>query len=62
MDKFLNRTLGATARLFIEHAREVAKPLAKKKSFCYVCKWPIAILPQEFLSILRKRTNPNRRE
>jgi DNA-binding transcriptional LysR family regulator len=27
-----NRTLSAVARLFIEHAREVAKPLAKKKS------------------------------
>jgi DNA-binding transcriptional LysR family regulator len=26
-----NRTLGAVARLFIEHAREVAKPLAKRK-------------------------------
>jgi DNA-binding transcriptional LysR family regulator len=26
-----NRTLGPVARLFIEHAREVAKPLAKKK-------------------------------
>ena len=27
-----SRTLSPTARLFIEHAREVAKPLAKKKS------------------------------
>jgi DNA-binding transcriptional LysR family regulator len=27
-----NRTLSPTARLFIEYAREVAKPLAKKKS------------------------------
>jgi len=27
-----NRTLGPVARLFIEHAREVAKPLAKRKS------------------------------
>jgi len=27
-----NRTLSPVARLFIEHAREVAKPLAKKKS------------------------------
>jgi DNA-binding transcriptional LysR family regulator len=27
-----NRTLSPTTRLFIEHAREVAKPLAKKKS------------------------------
>ena len=26
-----NRTLGPVARLFIEHPREVAKPLAKKK-------------------------------
>jgi DNA-binding transcriptional LysR family regulator len=26
-----NRTLTPTARLFIEHAREVAKPLAKRK-------------------------------
>jgi DNA-binding transcriptional LysR family regulator len=26
-----NRTLGPVARLFIEHAREVAKPLAKRK-------------------------------
>jgi DNA-binding transcriptional LysR family regulator len=25
-----NRTLSPTARLFIEHAREVAKPLAKR--------------------------------
>jgi len=24
-----NRTLGPVARLFIEHAREIAKPLAK---------------------------------
>ncbi len=27
-----NRTLSPTAQLFIEHAREVAKPLAKRKS------------------------------
>ena len=27
-----NRTLSPVAQLFIEHAREVAKPLAKKKS------------------------------
>src|SRR5262249_1181307 len=27
-----NRTLSPVARLFIEHAREVANPLAKKKS------------------------------
>ena len=27
-----NRTLSPTTRLFIEHAREVARPLAKKKS------------------------------
>jgi DNA-binding transcriptional LysR family regulator len=26
-----NRTLSPTAKLFIEHAREVAKPLAKQK-------------------------------
>jgi DNA-binding transcriptional LysR family regulator len=26
-----NRTLSPVAQLFIEHAREVAKPLAKKK-------------------------------
>jgi hypothetical protein len=26
-----NRTLSPVARLFIEHAREVAKPLAKRK-------------------------------
>jgi hypothetical protein len=25
-----NRTLGPVARLFVEHAREVAKPLAKR--------------------------------
>ena len=27
-----NRTLSPVAKLFIEHAREVAKPLAKRKS------------------------------
>ena len=27
-----NRTLSPAARLFIEHAREVAKPLAKRKA------------------------------
>jgi hypothetical protein len=27
-----NRTLSPTAQLFIEHAREVAKPLAMRKS------------------------------
>jgi hypothetical protein len=27
-----NRSLSPTAQLFIEHAREVAKPLAKRKS------------------------------
>jgi len=27
-----NRTLSPVARLFIQHAREVAKPLVKKKS------------------------------
>jgi hypothetical protein len=27
-----NRTLSPTARLFIEHTREIAKPLAKNKS------------------------------
>jgi hypothetical protein len=27
-----NRTLSPVAQLFIEHAREVAKPLAKRKS------------------------------
>jgi DNA-binding transcriptional LysR family regulator len=27
-----NRTLSPVAQLFIEHARELAKPLAKKKS------------------------------
>jgi DNA-binding transcriptional LysR family regulator len=26
-----NRTLSPVARLFIEHAREIAKPLAKRK-------------------------------
>ena len=28
----MNRTLSPTAQLFIEHAREIAEPLAKRKS------------------------------
>jgi hypothetical protein len=41
-------------------------PPAKNSSFLCrydFCCWPIATLPQEFMSaMLRKRTNPNRRE
>ena len=58
-----NRTLIPVAQLFIEHAREVAKPLAKHRPWClqvadFVAKvenWRVIIFPSEDETIRNRR-------